>query len=34
LTTQVLGYNEWTPAIVDQRHTELTKKLVNEWKLT
>ena len=33
LTTQVLGYSEWTPAIVEQRHAELTKTLIDEWKL-
>jgi hypothetical protein len=33
LTTQVLGYSEWTPAVVEQRHAELTKTLVDEWKL-
>ena len=27
LTTQVLGYSEWTPAIVEQRHAELTRLL-------
>ena len=33
LTTQVLGYSEWTPAVVGQRHAELTKTLIDEWKL-
>ena len=34
LTTQVLSYQQWTPAVVEQRHAELTNKLVHEWKLT
>lgn len=34
LTTQVLAYSEWTPAVIEQRHAELTKKLVEEWKLS
>ena len=33
LTTQVLGYSEWTPAVVEQRQAELTKTLIDEWKL-
>jgi Protein of unknown function DUF262/Protein of unknown function (DUF1524) len=33
LTTQVLGYSEWTPTVVEQRHAELTKILAAEWKL-
>lgn len=33
LTTQVLGYQEWTPAVVEQRQAELTNRLVSEWKL-
>ncbi|MEM0500119.1 MAG: hypothetical protein QXY59_03720, partial [Candidatus Korarchaeota archaeon] len=33
LTTQVLGYAEWTPNVVETRHTELTAKLVTEWEL-
>ena len=33
LTTQVLGYSEWTPAVVGQRQAELTKTLIDEWKL-
>ncbi|MEO5316323.1 DUF262 domain-containing HNH endonuclease family protein [Pseudarthrobacter sp. CC12] len=33
LTTQVLNYQEWTPAVVGKRHAELTKKLVDEWEL-
>jgi hypothetical protein len=33
LTTQVLGYSEWTPAVVERRHAELTKTLIDEWKL-
>ncbi|BAD59294.1 DUF262 domain-containing protein [Nocardia farcinica] len=33
LTTQVLGYDEWTPAIVEKRQRELTDLLVREWEL-
>ncbi|ORA41828.1 hypothetical protein BST19_27565 [Mycobacterium bouchedurhonense] len=33
LTTQVLGYQEWTPAVIEQRQAELTNKLESEWKL-
>ncbi|AXY51427.1 MULTISPECIES: DUF262 domain-containing protein [Rhodococcus] len=33
LTTQVLGYEEWTPEVLEQRQTELTMKLVDEWEL-
>lgn len=33
LTTQVLGFVEWTPQVVEARHAELTMKLVNEWEL-
>jgi Protein of unknown function (DUF1524) len=33
LTTQVLGHDDWTPAVVERRHTELTKKLADEWGL-
>jgi len=33
LTTQVLAYNEWTPAVLEQRQAELTKQLIHEWKL-
>lgn len=33
LTTQILGHQEWTPAVVEQRQVELTNKLVSEWKL-
>jgi Protein of unknown function DUF262/Protein of unknown function (DUF1524) len=33
LTTQVLGYSQWTPAVVEQRHAKLTKILADEWKL-
>ncbi|MGY4099563.1 DUF262 domain-containing protein [Nocardia sp. R16R-3T] len=33
LTTQVLGYNEWTPAVVKMRQQELTDLLVREWEL-
>lgn len=34
LTTQVLGFNEWTPAVVENRQIELTKRLVAEWNLS
>jgi hypothetical protein len=33
LTTQVLTYDAWTPAIVEQRHAELVKFLSDEWRL-
>lgn len=33
LTTQVLEYNEWTPAIVAARQKQLCDKLENHWRL-
>lgn len=33
LTTQVLGYDEWTPSIVAQRQHELVHALSQEWEL-
>jgi hypothetical protein len=33
LTTQVLSHDVWTPAVVKQRHEELTSMLNNEWGL-
>lgn len=33
LTTQVLSHQAWTPTVVEQRQADLTKKLVDEWKL-
>lgn len=33
LTTQVLGYDHWTPDVVAARQAALTQRLVNEWKL-
>ncbi|CAM2932279.1 DUF262 domain-containing protein [Skermania piniformis] len=33
LTTQVVGYDQWTPEAVTARQTELTKLLIDEWKL-
>ena len=33
LTTQVLGIDQWTPDVVEQRHRDLTKRLFNEWEL-
>jgi len=33
LTTQVLGQAVWTPAVVEQRHAELTKKLAEGSRL-
>lgn len=33
LTTQVLGHEEWTPAVVEQRQSELTQRLYDEWDL-
>lgn len=33
LTTQVLNYLEWTPAVVEQRQAELTTRLIDEWEL-
>lgn len=34
LTTQVLGYQEWTPDILTERQDLLLSKLVEAWKLT
>ncbi|MQP33474.1 DUF262 domain-containing protein [Rhodococcus erythropolis] len=33
LTTQVLSCAEWTPTVVEQRQSELTRKLTDEWEL-
>jgi hypothetical protein len=33
LTIQVLAHQEWTPTVVEQRQTELTRKLTHEWEL-
>jgi hypothetical protein len=33
LTTQVLAYDSWTPAIVKERHADLTRMLADEWNL-
>lgn len=33
LTTQVLSCQEWTPEVVQQRHEELLKVLIDEWDL-
>ncbi len=33
LTTQVLGYDEWTPAIIAARQQELVQRLTDEWEL-
>ena len=33
LTTQVLAYGTWTPDVVESRHAELTRKLIDEWYL-
>ncbi|MBK8868818.1 MAG: hypothetical protein IPN45_12355 [Actinomycetales bacterium] len=33
LTTQVLGYDEWTPALAAQRRDELTGRLFDVWEL-
>lgn len=33
LTTQVLGYDKWTPDVIEHRHTQLTAKLAAEWGL-
>lgn len=33
LTTQVLGYDSWTPAVVEARHAYLTRTLADEWNL-
>lgn len=34
LTTQVLGYQEWTPSVLDVRQEELLKVLSDEWALS
>lgn len=33
LTTQVLGYDEWTPAVIAERQRELVQVLTDEWEL-
>lgn len=33
LTTQVLGYQAWTPEVVEARHAELAQRLIAEWDL-
>lgn len=33
LTTQVLGHNQWTPAVVEKRQADLTARLFTEWGL-
>lgn len=33
LTTQVLTHHEWTPTVVENRHADLTKRLIEEWEL-
>ena len=33
LTTQVLGYEAWTPDVVETRHMELSRRLIAEWDL-
>ncbi|WP_405180620.1 HNH endonuclease family protein [Nocardia sp. NBC_01377] len=33
LTTQVLGYSEWTPEAIEARQEQLTGLLAKEWKL-
>ncbi len=33
LTTQVLGLETWTPAVVEQRQVALTEQLFHEWEL-
>jgi hypothetical protein len=33
LATQVLGYKEWTPAVVKQRQQELIQKYIECWCL-
>lgn len=33
LTTQVLSHNEWTPAVIEDRQTELLKRLEAHWRL-
>lgn len=34
LTTQVLGYQDWTPSVLDGRQEELLKVLSDEWALS
>lgn len=34
LTTQVLGHETWTPDVVQTRHKELERKLIEEWDLS
>lgn len=33
LTTQVLGYSEWTPKVLEERQAQLLKLLADEWQL-
>jgi hypothetical protein len=33
LTTQVLGYDQWTPAVVAARQQQLSQVLIDEWDL-
>ncbi|AUS35734.1 DUF262 domain-containing protein (plasmid) [Rhodococcus qingshengii] len=33
LTTQVLSCPDWTPTVIEQRQSELTRKLTDEWEL-
>jgi hypothetical protein len=33
MTTQVLGYENWTPEVVKDRQAELTQRLYDEWEL-
>lgn len=33
LTTQVLQYEEWTPAVIEKRQAELTSVLASDWEL-
>ncbi|WP_336644844.1 DUF262 domain-containing protein [Microbacterium sp. USHLN186] len=34
LTTQVLGYESWTPDVVEKRQGELLQRLIEEWDLS
>lgn len=33
LTTQVLGYDEWTPGVIAERQDQLVRVLTDEWEL-
>jgi hypothetical protein len=33
LTTQVLRYQEWTPAVIEQRQTQLLNSAKQLWRL-